>query len=412
MSRWWHKFTREPKSWGWRAFRKGVRLQRTVVVGVGVFGGGYTLGQLELIDDPEDFSKKMLRNVLRQIGAEAIVFVREKEWLEGGVIGASKEQIRAGVKCRTATAVDLRGFLSGKDEIRPDVALEPDGPMWATAVRTQRVFERTKAAALALVIEQYDETKRFEQAAHSAASDGNAAVEETTVVKRTTSSVALASMNQAQLKRARRMLRRDWSIVVTSLDLPNAFVHSFVPRVVFVNVGLRHICKSDDELAALLGHEMSHAILRHGELAIRKNTLFSALALAVLTTLDPTGAVSFLLELAIGSKLLRGGLAASFSRTHEREADELGLNIAAAACYDPSESLNHFANMLAHETEMRGGKARTRSIMDTHPVTSERVTAAQSAAESLHSVHQHQHCQHVAGIYGNSGDRRSSCPSE
>ena len=118
-----------------------------------------------------------------------------------------------------------------------------------------------------------------------------------------------------------------------------------------------------------------------------------------------SGGVSFLVELAIGSKLLKDGLAASFSRTHEREADELGLKIAAAACYDPSESLNLFANMLAHETEMHGGEERAKSIMSTHPVTSERVSDAHSSMESLHTVYQHQHCRHAIDLYGN--DRRA-----
>ena len=250
MARWWHRFTREPKSRGWRFFRKGLRLQRTVVVGVGLYGAGYTLGQLELIDDPEEFSKKMSVSVLRNLRAHSIVMVGEKDWLEGGKIGASKEQISAGKKARRATAIDLRDFLSGKAETGTTCPIVPDGPMWRCALRTQRVVERTKAAALALVSEQYDELKRAEQAqaALSAATDGGAAAETETLTdaaeKRTTSSDALASLDQAALKRARRMLRRDdWKIVVTSLDVPNAFVHSFLPRVIFVNVGLRHVCK-------------------------------------------------------------------------------------------------------------------------------------------------------------------------
>jgi len=130
-------------------------------------------------------------------------------------------------------------------------------------------------------------------------------------------------------------------------------------------------------------------------------TLATGATLVVISALDPTGVLSFMLEVVLGGTLFRSWTSASFSRAHEREADELGLKIAAGACYDPAQAMHLFSHMLEFEKEHTGGSERAPSLGSTHPVSSERVANAQNAMGELNSVFKHHHCAHShAALFG------------
>ena len=96
-------------------------------------------------------------------------------------------------------------------------------------------------------------------------------------------------MDLPQLKRARKLLGQTWEFCLLDSSEVNAFVHALQPRRIFVNVPLIVLARSEDELAMVLAHEISHALCGHTEQA-QTLTLFKAAAVAFLFSMvDPTG---------------------------------------------------------------------------------------------------------------------------
>lgn len=121
-----------------------------------------------------------------------------------------------------------------------------------------------------------------------------------------------------------------WRVVFVTLDSPepNAFA---VEGAVAVTTGLLALLKSDDELAAAIGHELGHITLGHVEPKVTVGGVIKGiLGLGVLVPA----------EIALpGSGQLIGalvqGVSNRFNRDQERDADRLGVRYAAAAGYDP-----------------------------------------------------------------------------
>lgn len=116
---------------------------------------------------------------------------------------------------------------------------------------------------------------------------------------------------------------------------------------VFVNTGILNVVKSDDELAAIIGHEVAHALVRHGAERMSQESLSSlfqsvgALAVGVATQSD---GASELFSSAYGAGMQYGVLL-PFSRTHESEADYIGLILATKAGYDPAAAVTFWQRM-------------------------------------------------------------------
>ena len=275
----------------WFYFRKLLRVQRAIVLSVGIYAGGKTMGQLELIEDPEAYCSSMLRAVLAETQCRYVLEFPEGLWLEGGTVGKTKANIRAGQRAMPPQVIDLAPLKEAGGRVKT-IRMSEKEPMWDVALRTQRVFSRTKASALRMVDDEIAMKKRAVERIEKAAAKETTAsaaggkvvraqrpspiisgVDEEKPLAIRARSEALKDLDMQELKKARRMLRADWKLVINSTDVPNAFVHPMLPRRVFINVGLRHICKTDDEIAALLGHEMSHAILRHGQRRMTATTL-------------------------------------------------------------------------------------------------------------------------------------------
>jgi predicted Zn-dependent protease len=148
---------------------------------------------------------------------------------------------------------------------------------------------------------------------------------------------------------------------------------------VYVSRGLLALVNQEDELANVLGHEIGHVAARH---AVRRMTV--AAPFSVLTGIPAllTGIVSPALgDTIAGAGQLAGGLVlAPYSRDQEREADRIGMQLAALAGWDPA-SMSSFLATLERDEQASGTTRRT-SWLDTHPATPERVRlTAQRAAE-------------------------------
>lgn len=141
---------------------------------------------------------------------------------------------------------------------------------------------------------------------------------------------------------------------------------------VFVYTGLMRLAGSDDELAAVIGHEVAHVTLRHGA-----ERMSQAMALGLGQQLAATlyggtsaGAQAAMVAFGIGANV---GVLLPYSRIHEYEADRVGLIYMAKAGYEPGAALDFWAKMVA-KSEESGGK-RPPEFLSTHPVTEKRMEA-------------------------------------
>jgi len=169
--------------------------------------------------------------------------------------------------------------------------------------------------------------------------------------------------------RARRHMEGPWRYVLIPSPMPNAFVSEVLPRRIFITTSLMEtFIESQDELALVLGHEISHLILGHSSSQNAFETSFRTIEILLLS-LDPTEG---LLSLAFMSFLasVRHAVGAVYSRENERSADELGIKLCAMACYDTHAASKVFYKMHMHNLE--SGKDIGPTIFDSHPPTDER----------------------------------------
>ena len=130
-------------------------------------------------------------------------------------------------------------------------------------------------------------------------------------------------------------------------------------KVVFYT-GILPICQDEKGLAVVMGHEIAHAVARHGNERMSQQLIIQAggVTLAVLMSEKPQIAQDlFLSAYGIGSQL--GSL--KFSRQHESESDKLGLVFMAMAGYDPSEA------PLFWERMANQGGQQPPEFLSTHP---------------------------------------------
>ncbi len=161
---------------------------------------------------------------------------------------------------------------------------------------------------------------------------------------------------------------RPWTFTVLADPTVNAF--ALPGGHVYVHAGVLAAAESQDELASVVAHEVAHVVARHSTERMVKAHGLSLVAGLVLGN-DP-GLVRQLVAEAIGRSAL-----ARFSRTDEREADEVGLDVMVDAGYDPAGQAAMFETMAALQARQPGPVERWFS---THPLGEDRVAAAVEAA--------------------------------
>lgn len=180
---------------------------------------------------------------------------------------------------------------------------------------------------------------------------------------------------------------KNWQYVVVDTSIPNAFVSEMLPQRFFVTTGLfEHFVKNDDELAMILGHEISHLIMGHNSKSNIVEFLFRGLEITMLM-LDPTeGMFSLMVASFLGSS--REAIVAAHSRSNETEADELGCQLAAMACFDTLRGSKVFLKM--HEfDESQGGSKK--DLMSSHPASEGRYQFVKQLSEH-ENLSQYSYC--------------------
>lgn len=183
------------------------------------------------------------------------------------------------------------------------------------------------------------------------------------------------STNAAQNERVRRvggrmvqaagLAGRQWDYAVFEDASPNAFV--LPSGQIGVTTGLLKLVQNDDQLATVIGHEVGHVVARH---AAERYSTQSTTGLVLGAVQSRAGDYSQAIG-ALGGMGAQLGLLLPFSRSHELEADRLGVDYVAAAGYKPSESIALW-RLMAQQRQ-----SGTPEFASTHPSDQTRIAALQ-----------------------------------
>lgn len=157
----------------------------------------------------------------------------------------------------------------------------------------------------------------------------------------------------------------NWEVNVIRSDQVNAWC--MPGGKIAVYTGIIPVAKNDDGLAVVMGHEIAHALLRHGgeRMAQQKLVQIGSIAASMSTgDMDPEQRQMVMAAIGAGTQY---GVILPFSRSHESEADKVGLLLAAAACYDPREAPKLWERMAAL------GNQKPPEFMSTHPAEGTRI---------------------------------------
>lgn len=174
---------------------------------------------------------------------------------------------------------------------------------------------------------------------------------------------------------ADRLSTFSWEFNLVNDPTPNAWC---MPggKVVFYQ-GIMPICINEDGVAVVMGHEIAHAVARHGNERMSQGLVAQlggmALDVAIQEKPDITRSI-FLSAYGIGAQV---GVMLPFSRKHEYEADKLGLIFLTMAGYNPEEAVSFWERM-----SKLGGPSLP-EYLSTHPVSQNRVEALKKALPEM-----------------------------
>ena len=172
---------------------------------------------------------------------------------------------------------------------------------------------------------------------------------------------------------------QQWEVQVFEGEQANAF--ALPGNKIGVYTGLLKYAKNQDQLAAVMGHEVAHVISGHSnervssQMATQVGLSLATIALGVSLS-ENDGLI--LAGLGLGAQY---GIILPFSRKHETEADLIGLNLIAQAGFNPAESVPLWQNM------SQAGAASP-EFMSTHPSNSTRIKQLKERIPQANVVYQ------------------------
>lgn len=148
-------------------------------------------------------------------------------------------------------------------------------------------------------------------------------------------------------------------------------------KIIFYSGLIEKLQLSDDEIAAIMGHEMAHALREHSREAMSR-------AYGVALAKQGAGALLGLGQggMALADAVTQYSLTLPNSRGNENEADLLGLELAARAGYNPNAAVSLWQKMA------RAGGGAPPEFMSTHPSSSTRIAALQAAIPKVMPLYQ------------------------
>jgi len=173
----------------------------------------------------------------------------------------------------------------------------------------------------------------------------------------------------------------NWEMHVIRSDELNAWAMPGGKMAVYSGL-VEKLNLTDDELAAVIGHEMTHALREHSKAQVGQQLLtgigmqLGGSLLAKNSSIDPQ-------TLQTGGALLSEyGISKPFSRQHETEADIGGLMLMASAGYNPQAALSVWQKM----AQAGGGSPPT--FLSTHPSGADRIAVLQQYLPEAMGIYQ------------------------
>ena len=167
----------------------------------------------------------------------------------------------------------------------------------------------------------------------------------------------------------------EWEFNVIEDDTPNAFARP--GGKVGVNTGLFKVAENDAQLAAVMGHEVAHAIARHSAERMSRQILVQTGLTVAGAASDTAGQYSGLMAQAATL-----GLILPHGRDQESEADHIGLYYMARAGYDPREAVKLWQNFA------KEGGERPPEFLSTHPDPGNRIKRLQQLQKEVWPIYQ------------------------
>ncbi len=157
-----------------------------------------------------------------------------------------------------------------------------------------------------------------------------------------------------------------WEIVVFDSKELNAF--ALPGKKIGVYSGLINLVDNQAELAAVIGHEIGHVLAKHSnERLSQEKAVGTGLSVVSAVVGTPTSALGQVGMAALGVGAQYGVLL-PYSRTHESEADQIGLDLMAKSGFDPRQSVRLWQKM----SQASQGQEPT-EFLSTHPANATRI---------------------------------------
>jgi len=157
-----------------------------------------------------------------------------------------------------------------------------------------------------------------------------------------------------------------WEVLVFEDETPNAF--ALPGGKIGVHTGMLRVATTAGQLAAVLGHEVGHVLLRHGNERLSQSAVAQTAMEAgsvAMNQMQPEYRDVVVGSLGVG---VQYGVLLPFSRKHENEADTVGQRFMAEAGFNPSEAVRLWQKM----EQLSEGKEPPQ-WMSTHPANSTRI---------------------------------------
>lgn len=150
-----------------------------------------------------------------------------------------------------------------------------------------------------------------------------------------------------------------WEFNVIDESTVNAFC--MPGGKVAVYTGILKVTQNEDALAVVMGHEIAHALAKHGNERMSQSLLATMGLVSLDVAMSQKPSETRALVLAAAGVATQAGVLLPFSRKHESEADEIGLYLMAMAGYNPKEAAPFWSRMAA------SGGGQMPEFLSTHP---------------------------------------------
>jgi predicted Zn-dependent protease len=194
---------------------------------------------------------------------------------------------------------------------------------------------------------------------------------ETTLVRHHALTQLVQGIGQRLAEHSNRPEFRLYPYTFKVVDSSEVNAFSLPGGPVYVNMGLVELAENEDELAAVIAHEMGHVAARH---ATEQMTTLQLSQLAMFVTLSAVGGLPPIAMEGTRLGYILGVL--RYGRGMESEADQLGLELMESAGFDP----RGMAAMLKHiQDERREEPMMLERMLSSHPLPDDRIEAVKAA---------------------------------